>query len=59
MGSFMEVLQAVTPESMSHDRVFTVAVVKLNDDNSARSAEIEPPGLGSKCGKGVQRLSDF
>ena len=36
MGSFMEVLQAVTAESMSHDRVVlvTVAVVKLNDDDT-------------------------
>ena len=23
------------------------------------SAEVEPPGLGSKCGKRVERLSDF
>ena len=34
MGSFMEVLQAVTAESMSHDRGVTVAVVKLNDDDT-------------------------
>ena len=26
---------------------------------TARSAEVEPPGLGSKCGKQVERLSDF
>ena len=28
-------------------------------NNTARSAEVEPPGLGSKCGKRVDRLSDF
>ena len=28
--------------------------------NTARSAEVEPPpGLGSKCGKWVERFSDF
>ena len=27
--------------------------------HTARSAEVEPPGLGSKCGKRVERLSDF
>ena len=26
---------------------------------TARSAEVEPPGLGSKCGKRVERFSDF
>ena len=26
---------------------------------TARSAEVEPPGLGSKCGKRVERLRDF
>ena len=27
--------------------------------DTARSAEVEPPGLGSKCGKWVERFSDF
>ena len=27
--------------------------------NTARSAEVEPPGLGSKCGKRVERFSDL
>ena len=27
--------------------------------DTARSAEVEPPGLGSKCSKRVERFSDF
>ena len=36
-------------------------VIKLKEVNeyTARSAEVEPPGLGSKCGKRVERLCDF
>ena len=30
-----------------------------NNGDTARSAEVEPPGLGSKCGKWVERFSDF
>ena len=33
--------------------------MKENERNTARSAEVEPPGLGSKCGKRVERVGDF
>ena len=27
--------------------------------NTARPTQLDPPGLGSKCGKWVERFSDF
>ena len=39
---------------------WTQIIVSSNDGTAtARSAEVDPPGLGSKCGKWVERFSDF
>ena len=36
---------------------YNIKIKRLH--NTARSAEVEPPRLGSKCGEGVERFSDF
>ena len=48
-----------SPLRMSSGVVAVVTVsslVTILFYNTARSAEVEPPGLGSKCGKRVERL---
>ena len=39
---------------------WTQIIVSSNEGTAtARSAEVDPPGLGSKCGKWVEMFSDF
>ena len=52
----MHVLYIFLVPSLRQDTVKTISISYLY---TARSAEVEPPGLGSKCGKWVERFSDF